>query len=159
MKPNSTRHIAVGAALLSMALAGAAWADGAHKMIYAKELKWSDVGSLPPGAKLAVIEGPLGESVPVTARIKFPANYQLPAHIHPHFERVTALSGMFYMGMGEKFDAAQATMALGPGDMMIMEPNTPHFAMTKEETIVQLHGPGPWSIVYINPADDPRKKQ
>ncbi len=146
------------AALLA-ACGAAAWADGAHRMIQAQELKWTDVASLPPGAKMAVIEGPLNESVPVTARIKFPANYQLPAHIHPHFERVTGLTGAFYMGMGDKFDAAKATMALTPGDMMIMEPNTPHFAMTKEETIVQLHGPGPWSIIYINPADDPRKKE
>jgi hypothetical protein len=32
-----------------------------------------------------------------------------------------------------------------------------HFAWTNEETIVQLHGVGPWAITYVNPADDPRK--
>ena len=25
------------------------------------------------------------------------------------------------------------------------------------ETILQLHGKGPWTITYVNPADDPRK--
>lgn len=157
MKNLLTMH-RIAAATLLAAIGSVAWADGTHRMVNAAELKWTDAASLPPGAKLAVIEGPLGEAVPVTARIKFPANYTLPAHIHPHFERVTGVTGAFYMGMGSKFDAAQATMALKPGDMMIMEPNTPHFAMTKEETIVQLHGTGPWSIIYINPADDPRKK-
>jgi hypothetical protein len=39
-----------------------------------------------------------------------------------------------------------------------MQPNTRHFAWTKEETVVQLNGVGPWGITYINPKDDPRKK-
>jgi hypothetical protein len=33
-----------------------------------------------------------------------------------------------------------------------------HFAMTKGETIFQIHGVGPFDTVYVNPADDPRKK-
>ena len=38
-------------------------------------------------------------------------------------------------------------------------PKTHHFvAGTKGETIVQIHGVGPWGITYVNPADDPRKK-
>ena len=40
----------------------------------------------------------------------------------------------------------------------IMDPKTNHFAWTKEETIVQVHGVGPWGFTYVNPADDPRKK-
>jgi hypothetical protein len=152
MRLNLTRS---AAALLMAVFGSVAWADGAHKMTTAKDLKWTDVASMPPGAKLAVIEGPMNEPVP----FKFPPNYTLPAHVHPGIERVTALSGAFHMGMGEKFDAAKATMTLGPGDVMIMEPNTPHFGMTKEETIVQIHSTGPWQIIYVNPADDPRKKQ
>jgi hypothetical protein len=31
-----------------------------------------------------------------------------------------------------------------------------HFAWTKGETIIQVHGVGPWGINYLNPADDPR---
>ena len=31
-----------------------------------------------------------------------------------------------------------------------------HFAWAKGETVVQVHGVGPWAIVYVNPADDPR---
>ena len=26
------------------------------------------------------------------------------------------------------------------------------------ETVIQVHGVGPWSIIYVNPADDPRNK-
>jgi hypothetical protein len=31
-----------------------------------------------------------------------------------------------------------------------------HFVWVKGETVVQLHGNGPWAIHYVNPADDPR---
>jgi hypothetical protein len=31
-----------------------------------------------------------------------------------------------------------------------------HFVWTKGETVAQFHGIGPWSIQYVNPADDPR---
>ena len=41
---------------------------------------------------------------------------------------------------------------------MIMQPKTNHYGFTKEETVVQLNGNGPWVINYVNPADDPRKK-
>ena len=128
-----------------------------HRMISPGDLKWVDVPSLPPGAKLAVIEGPLNESVPFTFRLQFPANYQIPAHWHPAVERVTVISGTLNMGIGDKLDR-QKTKPLGPGSMAIMQPKTNHFVWTKEESVVQLNGVGPWSITYVNPADDPRKK-
>lgn len=127
-------------------------------MVAAKDLKWTDVPSMPAGVKIAVIEGPMSEAVPFTVRLKFPADYRLPAHMHPAVERLTVLSGVFNMGLGDKLDPSK-TMPLGVGDMMIMVPNTPHFAWTKEEVVVQLHGTGPWGVTFINPADDPRKKQ
>ena len=120
-------------------------------------MKWVDVPSLPPGAKLAVIQGPLNQAVPVTFRVKFPANYQLPAHWHPAIEHVTVISGTFNMGMGDKLDRAK-TKALTAGAIAIMQPKTNHFAWTKDETIVQVHGMGPWGVTYVNPADDPRKQ-
>ena len=49
-------------------------------MISPNDLQWSDVPSLPPGAKIAVIEGPMNEAVPFTVRLKLPADYKVPAH-------------------------------------------------------------------------------
>jgi len=34
-----------------------------------------------------------------------------------------------------------------------------HFVKAKGETVLQFHGTGPWSIQYVNPADDPRNKK
>ena len=57
-----------------------AWAQsGAHMMVTPDELKWTDVASLPAGTKQAVIEGPLNDAVPVTFRLRFPANYLVQA--------------------------------------------------------------------------------
>ena len=33
-----------------------------------------------------------------------------------------------------------------------------HYAWFTEDTVVQLHGMGPQGITYMNPADNPRKK-
>ena len=128
-----------------------------HMMATSDELKWVDIGSLPPGAKLAVIEGPLNQAGPLTFRLKFPANYEIPAHWHPAIEHVTVISGTFNMGTGDKLDRAK-TKALTAGGIAIMQPKTTHYAWTKDETIVQVHGMGPWGVTYVNPADDPRKK-
>lgn len=148
---------ALALAGLSAPAAGAQPAGHGHLMTTPDELQWTDVPSLPAGAKLAVIEGPLNEAVPFTFRIKFPANYRLPAHWHPAIEHVTVISGTFHMGAGDTLDAAQ-TQALRPGSVAIMQPKTTHFALTRDETVVQVHGVGPWAITYVNPADDPRKK-
>jgi hypothetical protein len=59
--------------------------------------------------------------------------------------------------MGSKLDRT-ATQPVGPGDMMIMQPGTAHFAWTDAETVVQLHGTGPWGVTYVNAADDPRNQ-
>ena len=126
-------------------------------MVTPKDLTWADVPSLPPGAKIAVIEGPMNEAKPFTVRLKFPANYKIPAHSHPAIEHVTVISGTFNMRTGDKLDPKQ-TKALSAGSVAIVQPKTNHFGWTKTETIVQLHGVGPWGVTYVNPSDDPRKK-
>lgn len=132
-------------------------ADTPPIMLTPADLKWTDVASLPPGAKLALIEGKMSEAAPITARIKLPANYRLPPHWHPGVERVTVLSGTFHYGMGEQADM-QKTSPMPAGSVIVMPPQMSHFVFTREETIVQLNVVGPWGINYVNPADDPRKK-
>src|SRR5215471_20698409 len=157
-----TMNIKLVASLVALVLgclgASLGWAQtSAHIMVTPNDLKWADVPSLPPGAKIAVIEGPMDQATPFTIRLQLPADYKIPAHWHPAIEHVTVLSGTFNLGMGDKLDPAKTT-ALSAGSMAIMQPKTNHFAWTKEETIVQVHGVGPWAVNYVDPADDPRKK-
>lgn len=154
---NSLFALSAGIIVASLGMSSS-WAEpGSHIMVTPLDLKWADVPSLPPGAKIAVIEGPMSEATPFTVRIKLPANYKIPAHWHPAIEHVTVISGTFNMGTGDKLDVSK-TQPLPTGSVAIMQPKTTHFAWTKDETIVQIHGVGPWGINYVNPADDPRKK-
>jgi len=133
------------------------WAADGHLMVTPDNLQWTDTAVL-PGAKVAIIEGPITEAVPFTFRLKFPANYKIAPHWHPAIERVTVLSGTLHLGVGDTFDQAKLK-ALPAGSISIMEPKMNHFAWTSEETVVQLSGMGPWGVTFVNPADDPRKKQ
>ena len=148
---------ALSAALFSGALAQRVH-DHGHAVALPGEMKWVDVPSLPPGAKLAVLEGSLGEAVPFTARLRLPANYQIPPHWHPNVERITVLSGSFHMAAGESLVVSKG-VAVPAGGFTSMAAKTPHFAYTLgEATEIQLHSVGPWGITYLNPADDPRRK-
>jgi hypothetical protein len=126
-----------------------------HVMVSPPELRWADAPSLPPGAKVSLIEGQLDQPVPFTLRLQYPADYQLPAHRHPAIEHVTVLSGAINMGVGDTLDKTRTT-AMPTGSIMIVQPGTSHFLWTAEEATVQVHGMGPFAITYVNPADDPR---
>ena len=130
-----------------------------HIMVMPGEIKWVDgPASLPPGAKLAVLEGDPKAPGLFTMRIKLPANYKIMPHSHPADEHVTVIKGAFYMGLGEKFDE-KAAKKIPTGGFAMMLTGTRHYALTKKECIVQIHGMGPWEINYVNPADDPRNER
>ncbi len=129
-----------------------------HVMHMPTDLIWADgPASLPVGIKVAVLEGDMTKPGSFTVRVKFPANYKILPHFHPAAEHITVLSGSFNMGLGEVFDESKATQ-IPSGGFAVMETGTRHFAFTKEETEIQLHGIGPWGITYVNPKDDPRNK-
>jgi hypothetical protein len=120
------------------------------------EVKWKDgPGSLPAGAKFAVLEGDPAKDGPFVMRLWLPDGFRIPPHSHPKVERVTVISGTFNLGMGEKFDQS-ATREMAAGTLGFWPAGMRHFAWAKGETVLQLHGTGPWMITYVNPADDPR---
>ncbi|MSR54413.1 MAG: DUF4437 domain-containing protein [Gemmataceae bacterium] len=122
----------------------------------ADRLKWNDgPASLPAGAKIAILEGDPTKSGQFVMRIKLPDGYKLPPHTHPKPERVTIISGSFHLGMGEKFDAKKGVQ-LPAGTYGTWPAGMKHFVWVEGETVVQFHGEGPWTINYVNPADDPR---
>lgn len=132
--------------------------DKDHVMVTPDKIKWGPAPpSLPPGAEAAVLAGDPRKEGAYTIRVKFPDGFKVPPHWHPTDENVTVLKGTFNMGRGEKFDA-EATKALPAGSYVRMPKTMRHFAWAKGETIVQVHGMGPFVINYVNPDDDPRKK-
>jgi quercetin dioxygenase-like cupin family protein len=136
----------------------AAASHAGHIVVTPDDVKWSaGPGTIPAGTQMAVIEGDPSKPGLFAMRLKMPAAYKIPPHFHPADEHVTVISGTMNMGMGDTLDTAKAH-ALPKGSFSVMPAKVHHYAFTREETIVQIHGMGPWGITYVNPADDPRKK-
>jgi len=112
---------------------------------------------LPPGAQMGVLVGNPGKAEPFVIRTKLPDGYKIPAHWHAGDENVTVMKGTLLIGKGDKLDPSSME-ELPAGSFMSMPRTMRHFAMAKGETIIQVHGIGPFDITYVNPADDPRKK-
>jgi quercetin dioxygenase-like cupin family protein len=128
----------------------------AHVMENLSAAKWGPAPPmLPPGALIAVLAGDPSKPAPYSVRLKFPANYDIPAHSHPTDENVAVVSGELYMGMGTKLDR-NAGSGLGVGGFGLVPAGSNHFAYTKAETTIVLYGMGPVEFKYVNPADDPR---
>ena len=135
-----------------------AMAQSGHVMLGPDEIKWvAAPPSLPRGAMLAAIEGKPSEPGPFTMRLKFPAGFKVAPHSHPAIEHLTVLSGTINFGMGDTFDAGKLT-PMRAGSFIVMPVGTSHFVETREETVIQVHGVGPWAVKYVNPEDDPSKK-
>ncbi len=123
------------------------------------QIKWQ-VGppSLPKGSMIAVLEGDPNKEGFFVFRVKLPDGYRVPPHVHPKTERMTVIAGTLNIGMGDKFDQA-ATKAMPAGTFGHWPAGMKHFAWVKGETILQVHGIGPWAIEYVNPEDDPRTQK
>ena len=120
------------------------------------DLKWmSGPPGLPNGSTFAVVSGDPGKAAPFTVRMKFPANYAVPAHHHPTDEHVTVVSGKVLFGMGDEADKAKAKwMATGAKGTAKAKMN--HFVFTSAPAEVEVSAIGPFAITYVNPKDDPR---
>ena len=132
--------------------------DDGHVIVKADAVKWGPgPPALPPGAKAAVLVGDPSKAAPYVLRAMMPDGYKVPPHWHPTDENVTVIKGTLMVGKGEKF-SMEHSEAVPAGGFMRMPKEMKHFAWAKGETIIQVHGVGPFDITYVNPSDDPRKK-
>jgi hypothetical protein len=132
-------------------------AKGAMALYTPADIKWKDgPGSLQKGAKMMLLEGDPTQEGMFTMRLWFPDGFEVKPHFHSQIEHVTILQGALNIGMGDKFDRS-ATKEMSVATFGFWPPGMKHFAWAKGDTILQLHGRGPWTVTYVNPADDPRK--
>ncbi len=113
--------------------------------------------AIPAGAQAIVLEGDPTKAELFTIRLKFPHNFVVPPHSHPAWEHITVISGILHLGMGDRVTMANAT-ELRAGSFAAVPSGMHHFVHTVGETIVQLHGMGPFVLTYVNRADDPRNR-
>jgi anti-sigma factor ChrR (cupin superfamily) len=121
-----------------------------HKIVRSADLKWSPIIK---GCDLAPLSGdPAADGSPFVLRLRCADGTKIPAHWHPTDENVTVLKGTFLAGMGDKFDETKL-MTMNVGNFISMPKEVRHFAMSKGETIVQVHGMGPFKVNWVNPAE------
>jgi quercetin dioxygenase-like cupin family protein len=161
MKRTVRALMGLGVLCLFSATGGAADKPGdgdGHVLLTADKLQWGENPVLPPGAKVALVSGNPGKAGDMyVVRAKLPDGYKIPPHWHPTDENVTVLHGTMLFGMGEHLDPAKTTAAPA-GAFARMPAGVRHFAIAKGDTIIQVHGVGPFEFTYVNAADDPRKK-
>lgn len=133
-------------------------AEQSHTMLAPNDVKWGpQPPGLPAGGQMAILSGDPSKAGTFTLRAKFPDGYKIMPHWHPTDEHLTVLEGSLRMGIGEKFDEA-AAHEMPVGSFISMPKGTRHYLLAKGETVIQVHGVGPFEIIYVNPNDDPRKQ-
>ena len=148
---------AVALAATALLAAPALAAESDHELVNSAEIKWSDAPpTLPKGAKIAVLQGDPGKSGPFVVRLMVPGNYKIAPHWHSQAESLTVISGLVFLGGGDTPDRGKAH-ALRTGGFHYLPAKAHHYAFTKMPTVIQIHGEGPFDIMYVNPADDPQK--
>jgi quercetin dioxygenase-like cupin family protein len=130
--------------------------QSAFRAILAEDVEWKQFEAFPPEARLAVLVGQPLESGPYTIRVKVPNGVKLMPHLHPEDRIYTVISGVFYIGLGDKFDANKLE-AYPPGAVIILPGNTSHFHWARSgEYVTQVTAIGPLGLKYVDSKDDPR---
>ena len=130
--------------------------QSAFRAILAEDVEWKPFAAFPPEARLAVLVGQPLEPGPYTIRVKVPNGVKLMPHRHPEDRVYTVISGVFYIGLGDQFDADKL-QAYPPGAVIILPGNTSHFHWAKSgEYVTQVTAIGPLGLEYVDLKDDPR---
>jgi hypothetical protein len=133
----------------------------AAMMVPLGEEKWGDV---PPAAmkgtpsvelggrlQLAVLQGnPMLPSQPYTLRLSCADGVKIAPHWHPATENVTVIKGTLAIGMGSNWDQA-ALHELPTGGFASAAARMKHFAACKGDTVLQVHGLGPFVVNFVRP--------
>lgn len=70
-------------------------------------------------------------------------------HWHPEDEHVVVVQGTWYLGAGDRFSRSDLReMTVGAYALVPKKMN--HFAWSKGDTIIQVHGIGPFRITFVD---------
>jgi anti-sigma factor ChrR (cupin superfamily) len=157
MKKNLPGRVCAAVIVLAVVAAGVHGQDKkesteSHKIVHFGDLKWTPIMK---GCDLAPVSGdPGAEGAPFVLRIRCGDGIKVPAHWHPTDENLTVLKGTFLVAMGETFDEGKL-QTMNVGNFVLMPKEMRHFALCKGETIVQVHGTGPFKVNWVNPSEVP----
>lgn len=138
----------------------AAASTGSAGIVAPGSEKWSDVPaaalvgtpSVEMGGtlRLAVIQGdPMKAGRSYTLRLSCTDGLKIAPHWHPTTENVTVIKGAAAVGMGSKWDDG-ALKDVPSGGFFSAGPQMRHFAQCKGDSILQVHGVGPFVVNFVS---------
>ena len=132
--------------------------EAVFRAILPEEVEWRPFPAFPPLVRLAVVVGRPSEPGPYVIRVKVPSGVKLMPHRHPEDRVYTVMAGVFYIGLGDRFEGDKVT-AYPPGSVIVLPGNTSHFHWAKSgEYVTQVTAIGPLGLEYTDPGDDPRRQ-
>ena len=127
------------------------------RSVLPEEIEWKPFPAFPPSVRLAVVVGDPTQPGPYVIRVKAASGAKLMPHRHPEDRIYTVISGVFYIGLGERFDGDKVN-AYPPGSVVVLPGNTWHFHWAKSgQYVTQVNAIGPLGVEYEDRADDPRE--
>lgn len=109
--------------------------------------------------KVAVIQGdPMTAGRSYTLRLSCTDGLKIAPHWHPTTENVTVVKGAAAVGMGSKWDDA-ALKDVPTGGFFSAGPQMRHFAQCKGDSVLQVHGIGPFVVNFVGPDDSEAAKK
>jgi len=161
-KARMFRTVFLATMVACVATSGSAQAQGITPTSYGEVLpeniQWRSFPAFPKTVQLAIVVGEPQKNGPFVVRVRVPADAKIMPHMHPEDRIYTIISGVFYIGIGDKFDP-EKLKAFAPGSVIVLPGNTPHFHWARSgEYVSQVSAIGPLGLNYINPLDDPRKQ-
>jgi quercetin dioxygenase-like cupin family protein len=126
------------------------------KAILPEDIDWKPFPAFPPSARLAVLVGEPNKAGPYLIRVKVPSGVKLMPHKHPEDRIYTVISGVFYIGLGDRFEE-EKLKAYSPGSVVVLPGDTWHFHWAKSgQYVTQVTAVGPLGLEYKEAHDDPR---
>jgi len=113
------------------------------------EIKWFTPPYYNDGRQRARLLGDSTQGGAWIDRVKIPSGGHVMAHTHPQDELITVIEGTWYVGEGQRFDAAKL-QGYAAGSFVVIPAGVPHFAAAKNgSVIVQLSGTSKFDTVYL----------
>ena len=113
------------------------------------DVRWFTPPYYTDGRQRAQLFGDSTGDGPWVDRVRIPPGSRVLAHTHPHDELATVIEGTWYVGAGQRFDAAKLK-AYPAGSFVVVPAGIPHFVAAKDGVvIVQIGGTGRFGTDYL----------
>lgn len=134
-----------GCLILTLFVTSAFATKNTATTISPEQITWSKLPGHPELQYSVLAGNPLEKGI-FTVRMKMPKDYSDIIHSHnlPRYD--TVISGALYLGFGDSIDRNK-TVELPAGSFFTCPAHIKHYGFTKNETVVQITGNGPWEVL------------